>query len=73
MTRTSLRSYGPSEHEPAVSPTTRYTISETARKLSIHRNTVAAHIRSGELKATLSRHGTLIRGQDILRWWRSRR
>lgn len=56
---------------PVVSPTSRYTITETCLLLGVHRNTLRKYTETGKIKSG-TRMGTAKRfylGSEILKFW----
>ena len=59
--------------EPQVSPTGRYSVTETCRVLGIHRNTLRLYTRDGKIKCGFPRHTgkKFYAGAEILKFWRA--
>ena len=57
--------------QPLVSPTARYTISQTCALLGIHRNTLRSYVNAGYIKTIQKIHGQRFKGSEILRFWNS--
>ncbi|HAH91300.1 helix-turn-helix domain-containing protein [Segatella copri] len=55
--------------QPNISPTSRYTISETCKLLGIHRNTLRSYVNAGYIKSMQKVHGQRFKGSEILRFW----
>ena len=59
--------------EPNVTPTGRYSVTETCRALGIHRNTLQRYTQEGKIKCGFRRN-TLRKfyaGVEILKFWRA--
>ena len=55
--------------QPNISPTARYTISETCELLGIHRNTLRSYVNAGYIKTIQKVNGKRFKGSEILRFW----
>lgn len=61
------------ESKPEVQNSARYSVSQTAEILGVHRNTVGNYMKSGALGfSTRATTRKLISGADILKMWRRR-
>lgn len=59
--------------EPKVSPTGRYTVTQTCEQLGIHRNTLRRYTDEGHIKCCFRRETArkVYLGKEILRFWNS--
>lgn len=56
--------------KPKVDWSARYTVTQTANLLGVHRNTVGKYLKSGVLPYSMRLSKRLISGDDILKMWK---